>query len=269
MKLELPKLNLGDIFTKETFDSVKESINQNAPLITTTLCIVGSIGAVATAYKVSPKAHQLLKYVENTSAEDDSKAKIFWRKTKAVAPVVWPILLMEGVSIGCAISSYEISAERISALAAAYALSEKRLNDYSQEVVKQIGKTKESKIRDAVAAEEVKRNPLGAKNEVVILPGSTLCYDGMSGRYFMSDIETIRGVINVLNDRLRNEMYVSLNDFYYELGLTEINVGDLLGWNVNSGEIDLDFRSTIAENKQPCVTLNYMCEPKFDYRNLH
>ena len=38
---------------------------------------------------------------------------------------------------------------------------------------------------------------------------------------------------------IRDRMYISLNDFYYEIGLDNIKLGDELGWNIDDGYIDL------------------------------
>ena len=79
-------------------------------------------------------------------------------------------------------------------------------------MVETIGKKKEQAIRDDIAKDRVTANPV---REVVVTDrGSTLCYDSLSGRYFKSDIETLRKTVNDLNRRMRDEMFISLNDFY-------------------------------------------------------
>ena len=44
--------------------------------------------------------------------------------------------------------------------------------------------------------------------------------------------DTIKKIVNELNRRMLSESYISLNDFYYELGLSFTKMGDQLGWNV-------------------------------------
>jgi hypothetical protein len=61
------------------------------------------------------------------------------------------------------------------------------------------------------------------------------------------------------------DMYVSLNDFYGEIGLEPIQLGDELGWNVDQGLIELEFSSQLSENNEPCLVINYNIAPKYGY----
>ena len=60
-------------------------------------------------------------------------------------------------------------------------------------------------------------------------------------------------------------MYVSLNDFYYELGLENIELGEELGWNVNNGLVELNFSSQLSSDETPCLVMNYNIAPRYDY----
>ena len=96
--------------------------------------------------------------------------------------------------------------------------------------------------------------------------GNTICYDVISGRYFKSDRDTISRIVNDLNRKMRDEMYVSLNDFYYELGLDSTKMGDDLGWNIDKGYIEIDFSSHLDANGTPCLVIDYRVVPIYDYR---
>ena len=65
-----------------------------------------------------------------------------------------------------------------------------------------------------------------------------------------------------------SEMYISLNEFFDELGLDHSSIGDDLGWNLDSGLIDLDFSSQIADDGTPCIVVNYQVKPKYGYSSL-
>jgi hypothetical protein len=58
---------------------------------------------------------------------------------------------------------------------------------------------------------------------------------------------------------------VSLNEFYDELGLSHIAVGDDLGWNIEKGGIDISFSTQLAEDGMPCLVVNYDVKPRYDY----
>ena len=105
--------------------------------------------------------------------------------------------------------------------------------------------------------------------EVIITEkGNTLCYDAISGRYFKGDIDKIKKAEYELNRQMRDEMYISLNDFYYEIGLDNIKIGDELGWNIDDGYIDLSFSSQLASDGTPCLVIDYSIAPRYNFGEL-
>ena len=58
--------------------------------------------------------------------------------------------------------------------------------------------------------------------------------------------------------------YVSLNDFYDEIGLDHTSVGDDLGWNTDK-LIDINFSSQLNDNGEPSVVLDYAVVPNYNY----
>lgn len=126
----------------------------------------------------------------------------------------------------CLIGASSTNLRRNAALATAYTLSESTLKEYQEKVVETIGEKKEQSIRDSVSKDKMVKNPV---REVILTEsgGNTICYDVLSGRYFKSDRDKITRVMNELNRQMRDEMYVTLNDFYYELGLDGTKMGDI------------------------------------------
>ena len=93
--------------------------------------------------------------------------------------------------------------------------------------------------------------------------GNTRCFDTITKRRFISDIEAIKKIVNELNRRMiSGDDYVSLNDFYYELGLDGSSIGDELGWNVSDGLIELDFSAQLDKDGVPCIVIDYAVTPK-------
>ena len=115
---------------------------------------------------------------------------------------------------------------------------------------------------------KVEKNPVSTTEVFITEKGNTLCYDSISGRYFKSDIEKIKSVINYLNKKMLNEMYVSLSDFYNEIGLSHTNISDELGWNIDGGLIEVDFSSQISEDGTPCLVIDYYVAPRYDFSSL-
>ena len=60
-------------------------------------------------------------------------------------------------------------------------------------------------------------------------------------------------------------MSISLNEFYYELGLEPIKLGDQLGWNIEKGYLGINLSSKLASDGTPCLVLAYEVGPEYNY----
>ena len=171
------------------------------------------------------------------------------------------------LSAGCIIGANSAHVKRNAALATAYKLSETALTEYHDKVVEVVGEKKEQEIQDEISKDRVRKNPPVNKEVIITGSGQTTCLDTISGRYFKSDIETIRKIENDLNYRMRDEMYISLNELYYELGLTYTELGETMGWNVDRGQIDIDYSAQLAENGEPVIVLRHRNPPRYEYQH--
>lgn len=245
--------------------SVGVAIRKYSPEILTGIGIAGMISTTFMAVRATPKALMLLKEyrLERGYPEDVEKLP-----ARDVIKTVWRCYIPAGavslVSIICLIGASTTSYRRNAALATAYALSESTLKTYQEKVIETIGERKERQVKDAVANEKMANAPV---REVIITEkGDNLCFDTISGRYFKTDIEKLKRAANDLNRRMRDEAFISLNEFYYEIGLDGTKLGDELGWHIDRGYIDLDFSSQIAGDGTPCLVVDYLVAPKYDYR---
>ena len=217
------------------------------------------------AVRATPKALILI---------EERKEEIGAEKLEAMDMVktTWacyiPAAITGTLSVACLIGASSVNARRNAALATAYTLSESALKDYQGKVIEMFGEKKNEAVKDAVAKDKVEKNPVVTREVIITEKGNTLCYDAISGRYFKSDIEKIKKAECELNRQMLDDMYVSLNDFYYEIGLDSVKLGDELGWNVDSGYIDLSFSSQLASDGTPCLVIDYSVAPRYDYRNL-
>lgn len=247
---------------ESSIKALKKFTVKHGPEMLTGIGIAGMITTAVITGKAAIKANKLLEKKKET--ENVSKLS-----PKETVKTVWycfvPAVVTGGISTACIIFASSVNIKRNTALAAAYTLSESALKEYQDKVVETIGEKKEKLVKDAVAKDIVTKNPVKNTEVIVTEKGDTLCYDVISGRYFKSDIETVKHIKNELNSRLINETYISLNDFYYELGLDNIVLGDELGWNINRGMIDFDFSSQLASDGQPCLVIGYRVAPMYDY----
>ena len=248
--------------SKSIFKGLGYLLKKNSPTILLTIGIVGMISSGVLAVAATPKA---IKLIEDKK-ESEHKEKLTVKETvKAAWACYIPSALTCTASVICLVSSGSIRAKRSAALVTAYTVSENALKTYREKVREAIGEKKESAIKDAVAKEEIAKAPVSAKEIIFTKQGDTLCYDAMSGRYFKSDIEKLRKAENELNKQLLNEMFVSLNELYYTIGLPEIKLGDILGWNIEKGMINFEFSSQLADDGTPCLVLGHLNTPQYEY----
>ena len=244
----------------------KTSITKHSPEILTGIGIAGMITTTFLAVKATPKAIRLIEEAKEEKGEDLTKAETVKTCWKAYIPAAATCV----ASTACLIGASSVSIRRNAMLATAYKLSETAFSEYKEKVVETIGDEKEKIVREKVSEERIKKNPI-TKNEIIMTDyGDTQFYETLSGRYFKSDIEQIKKVVNYLNKDMLQDMFgtISLNEFYDELELERIDLGDELGWRVDKGLIEIDFTSKIADNGKPCIVLDYINAPYYGFDKL-
>ena len=246
-------------------NEIQKAVTKHSPEILTGLGIAGMITTTVLAVKATPKALDLI---------NDRKDELETEKLPPteVVKTAWkcyiPAAVTCATSTACLIGASSVHLKRNAALATAYKLSESAINEYKDAVIDKIGEKKEQTIRDKVAEERMKKNPVSSSEVFITEKGNTLCYDTISGRYFKSDIDRIKRAENAINKQLLDEMYVSLNDLYDELDLDHTKLGDELGWKIDDGLVELYFSSQLADDGTPCVVMDFTRAPKYNFSKL-
>lgn len=250
----------------EMTKNVRVTLKKNSPAILTGLGVAGFIGTAVSVGKATPKAMMLL---------EEKKLDLDREKLTPVEVVqtVWfcyvPSVVMGALSILCILSANNVNAKRNAALATAYSLSETALKEYKSKVIETIGEKKEKVVRDSISQDKIEKNPVVTKEVVITEKGNYLCYEPLSGRYFKSDIDQVKKAINEVNRRLLLDSYISLNDLYDELGLEYTQIGDKLGWRIEQSLIDIDFSTQTASDGTPCLVLDFVTAPMYDYNRWY
>lgn len=241
--------------------NVRTSMKKHSPEILTGIGIAGMITTAIMAVRATPKALILIEEKKD-ECETDELTPV--ETVKAAWTCYIPSAIVGGISIFCLIGASSVNLRRNAALATAYTLSESALKEYQEKVVETIGEKKERDIRESVAEAKMMSNPV---REVILTTkgGHTKCYDVITGRYFESDKSIIERAVNELNRQMRDEMCVTLNEFYYAIGLEPSKMGDMLGWNIDKGYIEIDYSSCLDADDTPCLVLDYKIAPVYDY----
>lgn len=249
-------------------------ISKNSPAILTGLAVGGMVTTVIFAVKATPKAIRLLENATfglNTPNSDNINDKLtkngelkLIEKVKIVWRPYLPAAISGVMTIACIIGANSISQRRTAAIATMYGITEAAFKEYKDKVVETIGNGKEQKVRDEVAANKIKNNPASLQEVVVTGKGNYLFYDGFCGRYFRNDIEFVRQALNELNHGFLSDMFVTLNDFYYAIGLKGTKLGEFAGWDLNKdGLIELTYSTQLSDEGEPCIVINYDVIPRY------
>lgn len=244
-------------------ESAKSALVKHSPEILIGLGISGMLTTTVLAVKATPKA---LKIIEEKKKEKKVEKLPPVDVVKATWKCYIPAAVTATASTACLIGANSVHLRRNAALATAYKLSETALTEYREQVVQTVGEKKEQTIREAVAKEKIKKQPVKEEDVVRTKHGSTKCYEPLSGRYFYSSAEAIRRAEIALNKRLLHDICgsVTLNDFYDELEIPRTEVGDSLGWNTDA-MVALDLSSHLDENDIPCLYVGHLNAPRYDY----
>lgn len=244
--------------------NLSRNIKVNAPTILTGIAVTGLVSSVVLAIKATPKALDYVILEENLKGDDLTKKEVIQATWKCYIPTA----IMSGVTIGCIIGSNQVNMRRGAALASAYSITEATLKEYQNKVVEVVGEKKAETIKDEIAKDIVAKNPASGQEVIITGKGETLCLDVLSGRYFKSDIETIRKAENDLNSRMLQDEFISLNDVYYEFGLESTKLGDEMGWHQDDGLIYFEFSSQLTDGV-PCMVIDYQITPHYDYMDRY
>lgn len=254
---------MNKVDMSKVLKSAQLTLKRHSPEILTGIGIVGMITSTIFAVKATPKAMMLIEERKlDLDTEDISKVEV----VKTVWPCYVPTIVLGGMSIACLVGASSINFRRNAALTTAYAISETALKDYREKVIETIGEKKETSVREALTKDKIDKNPVD-ENEIVLTDqGDSLCYDPFSGRYFRSNIDKIKRALNELNNMILKNEHASLNDFYCEIGLGETKIGEDIGWDIqNTGMTDIRFDTHLASNGEPCIVIDFLVAPRYDY----
>ena len=194
-------------------------------------------------------------------------------KVKAAGPVYLPALGMLVLSTGSIVGGCVAGERKAAILTSLYTASEAALRKYERKVVDTIGREKAQEIQDSIAKEYIAENPPYVNGSKIYATGNgdKLIFDPLSGRYFTSEPAKVIAAMNKMNRRIISEMWVSVNEWYQELGLEPVGLGDDKGWN-NDHMIDIPdevdvWSTTQSPDNVPCFIITYYNRPVMYKKN--
>lgn len=245
------------------FQRLQKLTIDNSPTILTGVAVAGT---VVTAVLTGKATFHYTKFLAEEGYYDrDYK---FERTTREHVEKAWKLYIPAAttslLTVTCIIGANRIGTRRAAAVAAAYTLSERAFSEYREKVVEKLGAKKEQAVRDELAQDRVRRNPINSSQLIIVNGKSVMCFEAYTGRYFLSDMETIRQAVNTINHKINTDQYASLTDFYWELGLPKTSISDDVGWNTDK-LLDVDYSATMMEDGTPCMSIDYTVAPIRDF----
>lgn len=246
--------------------SAQKLIADNSPLILTG---IGAAGVITTAVLTGKATIKAVEISNTYRYDEDPKADLFITPKELVFHV-WklyiPPALSGAAAVAAIIAAHQIGNRRAAAMASAYILSNKALDEYRDKVAEKFGESRAQAVRDDINQDRVSNTPVG---EIISTgKGTQLCLEPMSMRYFYSSREDLMWAQNSLNHSVLRHQYASLTDFYDLIGLDRTLESDELGWNSDE-LLELTFTSALSDKGMPCLVMNYQVKPGRDYHLVH
>ena len=250
------------INVKKIAKTAVNKVVEHGPSILAGIGVTGFLCSIGMAVKATPKAEEK---IEEAKAELDVEELTPVQTVKATWRCYVPTAIVAGCSAVSVFAGNHISGRRNAALAAAYTVTDQAYREYKQKTQEVVGEKKEKQIRDEIMQDRVNRSQVADTDIIETGLGTTICYDSLSGRRFYGDRGRLERVANEFNRRLRYDSYLSLNEWYDELNLPHIKLGDDLGWHIDRGYVELEFGSILVGDT-PCVYVEYSVQPREFYR---
>ena len=238
--------------------AIKTTFARRSPEILLGVGLAGLITAPIMAIKATPKVMDILEKEKEKKGEEltlGEKVKHSW---KCYIPTIGIVV----VSAACVIGGHNVNVRRNAALATMYSMSEQALQEWQEKTKEEVGDRKTEQILSKINQDSLKEHPVSTEGvEVEMFNGmNQLCYDCMSGKYFMSDKNFIENLIIKLNNELNAYDAIEVEDWYYGLGFKRIpDLAKGMYWKKKSTtfQIEPSFTSEIADDGRTCLCVSF------------
>lgn len=196
--------------------------NENLPLILSGAGVVGCFVSVYLGYQAGKKAPALIERRKEEIAaadgiEPEEVTLTRWQTVQATASVVWKPAVAVGMTTLCIVASQYITAERLAALTAAYAVSEKKVKEVTKAACKELSSDKADKVMAAADANVMDDN-VRVKYETMDGEGPIFAWDSWRGVPVWTSMEKLNSIPGYVNGQFIDDDHVTMENIYDELG---------------------------------------------------
>lgn len=216
-----------------------------------------AIGSEAAALYLTAKEAPVVKEKLEALPEDATKMDKF----KVAAKGYLPAGAAASVSFASIIVGTIIGEQQKAVLSAAGAAAQLAAAKYQQALEKQGGKEAVKKVEEDINREcmtdKTVTKPL---NVIATGKGDDLFFDPLTGRTFTSCRTEIEKAAIRLNKKIFNSIWMSVNEWYEELNISEVGLATDKGWNVDH-MLDIGFQPQMTEDGRACLAICYYNRP--------
>lgn len=206
-----------------------------------------SVGVIATAYLAAQGGYRSVRVLEQVEHPDMS-----WReKVHHVWRFYIPAAGAGAATIVCVAGLKHVDGRRILAAQGALEVSRRAFEGYRAQVVDELGGKKDQLFAARAAEQAIQTQP----PLIVAGEGQVLCCELYTGRYFISDMQSLTRAVNEINQKTLKHDYATLDDLYYILGLQQTTESGNIGWTPTQ-LLELEFSSVIYNDK-PVLAFGY------------
>lgn len=235
----------------------KHFVKKNSPAILTGMAMVGVVTVAVSAVKDTHVADRTIHTARVLRARELTMSETI----RIAGPCYIPTGLSVVATLTCIGGALKAGNSKTAAYASAYTMAQEAAKNYRTQVERILSEKDIEKLNNAVADDAMAKSD---SKPIVVGSGKVLCFDQFSGRYFESDMQSLREIQNDLNERLLSDMWVSVNEYYDKLKLEPINAGEELGWN-SDYKVKLQYSSRLSEDGRPCLVVSFDTSPSADF----
>lgn len=209
--------------------------------------------------------------------KDDPHKFSKWDAAKIIVTGYGPVIALYVMASICIITANKVNLDRLATAIVAGELSANAAKEYSGKVVEKFGDKVDQEIKDEIAKDQIRSNPVTNNVMYVTNGGQFPCYEPISKQYITSDSNTVEKAVLSINRELQNENWCSVAQYHEWLHMKpdpndKTNYDDL-GWYAWDQTQLVDWTKSyhpVSETDDtPCLVINIYPAPEYRYKKRH
>jgi len=219
-------------------ETLAKSLVENASEIKIGIGTVLGVAAFGLAIRAGIKIHKNVEKIKKAKKDPEIKEKeTRIEVVKEVAKDAAPAVLVGVAAVALNMSGVKglenekkEATEKLTAALATAAVAKTALKNKEEAIKECTDEKTQEEIKAATAKKYFEHDPI-QNNEITMCEvPEQIFFDPVSGRYFMSSMNKVNQAFKKLNQMMKDQKCVSANEYFWELGLKELDSMRRVGW---------------------------------------